>query len=359
MKKLKEITLEDKEIKNIHLNLTAELIIDKQNFIKFGNAEDIMKNHEPLISQIIENLTGSVQVGGTIRKNKGKKELGINADSINSAIRKKLKTVNGIHLETNVEYGSFIPQLKKGEFDFSIYDKQYNLYNLWNYCFGLEARYNGKEIYENLINQNAELQEDWNNYIKCYDNVIHKKNLSVPDNAFNIVGEIQFGNWAMVYKDMFRLVAAINKNARINLYIYICADDNLSKYISEGTVKFEKACNEFEENINNHSINCPVVIIPLNIKIKPNNNRDYIEDYNNLQQNLKDYKELYTSTTKEIKMFNKEIKDYNSKLTEPLEEDLLQRKNELENKSLDLNNKKKNLETLYSEIMEIGITATD
>ena len=84
-------------------------------------------------------------------------------------------------------------------------------------------------------------------------------------NTFNILGEIQFGNWAMVYKDMFRLVSAINKNAQIDLYIYIAATDNLKKIISDGVVGVNAARERFQENIDNHNINKPVMIVPLDI----------------------------------------------------------------------------------------------
>lgn len=364
-KKRKEFTFEFKELNNVYLDLPAELTINQQKIKKFGNAEDIIQNHMDIFSNIIDNLKGSIKAGGTTRKNKKKTTLGINADSINSAIRNKLKNISDINLETSVEYGSFIPQSKKSDFDFSIYDKRYNLFNIWNYCYGIEARYNGDEIYKNLIQQNDTLSKDWEKYMICHNKSKYTKDLSVPSDAFNIVGEIQFGNWAMVYKDMFRLVTAINKNARINLYVYICAEENLSKYISDGTVCFEKACDEFEKNVNNHSINCPVVIIPLNIRLKFDDNKDdkdYIENYKKLQENLNNYKSLYKEISKDVKNYNNDIKkytkdveNYNTKPTDSLKEKISRKRKSLSSKRATLNNKVSNLATLYKEIMEIGI----
>ena len=90
----------------------------------------------------------------------------------------------------------------------------------------------------------------------------------MPDNIFNVIGEIQFGNWAMVYKDMFRLVSAINKRARIDLYVYVVATGNLLKLMSDGVVSLEDACNRFRENVENHNINRPVMIIPLDLGLE-------------------------------------------------------------------------------------------
>ena len=363
MKEMQELDFSLKELKNVYLKFKAELKINERNVEKFGNADEIIQNHRSNFSSIINCLKDTIEVGGTIRNNHGKDTIGINADSINSAIRKQLKKISNIHLETSVQYGSFIPQSKKSDFDFSIYDRKYNLFNLWNYCYGIEARYNGEEIHKKLIEENPTLKEDWNSYMKTYADLIHKKDLTVPSEAFNIVGEIQFGNWAMVYKDMFRLVTATNKKARINLYIYICADDSLSQLISSATVKYKKARDEFEENINNHSINCPVVIIPLDIKLlyeeETKEDEYYIEANHKLQKKLKKYQTSYSKIKKDINAYNVKIKKYNSKLTNSTNKKTplatTTEKKQLQKDRNKLRNRYKNLEKLYSEIMDVGM----
>ena len=98
----------------------------------------------------------------------------------------------------------------------------------------------------------------------------YEEELEMPSDIFNIIGEIQFGNWAMVYKDMFRLVSAINKQAEIGLYIYIVAADNLKKLMSDGVVSLNDAYRRFKENIENHNITKPVMIVPLDLDFNVN-----------------------------------------------------------------------------------------
>lgn len=74
----------------------------------------------------------------------------------------------------------------------------------------------------------------------------------------------------MVYKDMFRLVSAINKQAEIGLYIYIVAADNLKKLMSDGVVSLNDAYRRFKENIENHNITKPVMIVPLDLDFDVN-----------------------------------------------------------------------------------------
>ena len=74
--------------------------------------------------------------------------IGINAKSFNTSKRKSKSIIKDINFETSVINGSFIPLSQKSDFDFSIYDKETNYYNFWNYCYGLEARKKGTEIIE-------------------------------------------------------------------------------------------------------------------------------------------------------------------------------------------------------------------
>lgn len=175
-----------------------------------------------------------------------------------------MSIIKDINFETSVINGSFIPLSQKSDFDFSIYDKETNYYNFWNYCYGLEARKKGPEIFEKYFSD-SERKKEWERYMSKYENDKYTKDLIVPSTSFNIIGEIQFGNWAMLYKDMFRLVAAMNKGAKIDLYVYICSTGLLKTLLSDQIVYLDKAIKEFKENVNNHNITVPVMIIPIDI----------------------------------------------------------------------------------------------
>ena len=100
-----------------------ELPFTIQEPILLNNAIDKYQLHKELIDQLLNALKGSFHVGYVRRQ---KKYIhGISANSLNEAIREKLKGIPGIEGETNVVFGTFLPPVKgKGEFDFSIYNKE-------------------------------------------------------------------------------------------------------------------------------------------------------------------------------------------------------------------------------------------
>lgn len=231
------------------------------------NAQDKYLLNKEKVDKLIDVFNGTFRVGYVKRDRK--LTHGINAHSINEILREKLKSIDGIEGETNVVFGSFLPPIQsKGEFDFSIFDEASNFYNFWNYCYGkTNAIRDGDSTVDYYIRDSA-TKEKWNLFIETQKPRRYEDDLVMPDNIFNVIGEIQFGNWAMVYKDMFRLVSAINKRARIDLYVYVVATGNLLKLMSDGVVSLEDACNRFRENVENHNINRPVMIIPLDLGLE-------------------------------------------------------------------------------------------
>lgn len=51
----------------------------------------------------------------------------------------------------------------------------------------------------------------------------------------------------------------------IDLYVYICPTGLLKTLLSEQIVYLDKAVKEFKENVNNHNITVPIMIIPIDI----------------------------------------------------------------------------------------------
>jgi hypothetical protein len=54
-----------------------------------------------------------------------------------------------------------------------------------------------------------------------------------------VLGEIQFGNWALAYRDIMKLLAAAAET-EVGLFVYVAADGRLSQMISQGTVNFDR-----------------------------------------------------------------------------------------------------------------------
>ena len=78
-----------------------------------------------------------------------------------------------------------------------------------------------------------------------------------------VVGELQFGNWALIYKDLFRLLAADN-DPGIDFYIYVAADEKLSSFLSRNTVSFKQADSVMNEY--RSIIKTPIWLISLGIE---------------------------------------------------------------------------------------------
>jgi len=271
------------------------------NPVFFNNAEDKYELHKDVIDDIIKALDGEFTVGYLTRKKKFIH--GINAQSLNEAIRKKLELIPGIQGETDVVFGSFLPTKKmKGEFDFCIYDQESNFYNLWNHCYGKTgAVNNGDDVVDYYIKQ-SKCEAEWDRFLDERKPQKYVEDLVIPSKAFNLIGEIQFGNWAMVYKDMFRLVSAINKKAKIDLYIYVAANGNLLKLMSDNIVVFKDVCKRFRENVENHNINKPVMILPLDVDFEVN------------EYNFSEAEDGLKSVSLEIEKCEKKINQYKTRL---------------------------------------------
>lgn len=178
------------------------------------------------------------------------------------------------------------------------------------------------------------------------DDYKYKRDLIIPDYTFNVVGEIQLGNWAMIYKDMFRLVTAINKHAKIDLYIYICPNESMSDLISDGTVTYKKAVDKFKENVDNHNINKPVIIVPLDINLSVSEEKradliqnyrnliDKVEEYNNAIKKLNNLKKELNKADADIKKVKGKIK-YREKIASKF-------KSEIKNEGVIINDETKN-----------------
>jgi hypothetical protein len=78
-----------------------------------------------------------------------------------------------------------------------------------------------------------------------------------------IVGEIQFGNWALAYRDFFKVLKANVQNS-IDCLVYIVPTGKLEKSLSDGIVTFDKTLRiiqEFEK-----IIIVPVWLVGIDIK---------------------------------------------------------------------------------------------
>ena len=201
-------------------------------------------------------------VSTTRRKPKGKPEFdGIDASSLNKALRRCLST-ESIKGETHVENGVFFHKTKEG-FDFSIYDEKYNLARLYNYYQGTVGVLNGDKKIIDLYKKLGYKKKEWKGKVAAISSKVAENSDYVVDKeTLTVAGELQFGNWALIYRDLFRLLDA-DSNPGVDFYIYIAADDELSGLLSANTDSFKSASEVISEY--RSIIKTPIWLIGLGI----------------------------------------------------------------------------------------------
>lgn len=245
----------------------------KENYMKvrfkiseevfFNNGRVILKSLPQIEHKFRMALSQEATISITRRQSKNKPAYdGINAISLNKALRKCLDT-DPIKGETHVENGVFFHKTKEG-FDFSVYDEKYNMSRLYNYYLGSVGVLKGDEKIYELYKKMGYKKKVWEGKIKeIRSKVTDNTDYVVDKEILTVAGELQFGNWALIYRDLFRLLDA-DSNPGIDFYIYIAADKELSKLLSANTVSFKQANDVISEY--RSIIKTPIWLIGLGIE---------------------------------------------------------------------------------------------
>lgn len=253
-------------------NISAgELFVSKQHY--HHHAYEILNTHSDVRDDLINSLSSEIPISTSIRKhtkaNKSEKlNKGVKADDLNKEIRELLQNnlQNEIKLEVNEDKGVFYFSSTKssiGGFDFAILNHTKNITSLRNLCFG-ELRYHeGEQKWKSFLKKNKDLAliaKDLEHIDKMGSDIDYtKSDLDTP----LIVGEIQFGNWALVYRDFFKVLKANVQNS-IDCLVYIVPTGQLELMLSASIVTYDKTVkilNEFSK-----VISVPVWVIGIDIK---------------------------------------------------------------------------------------------
>ena len=199
-------------------------------------------------------------------KDRGVARSGYDAKELNGALREKMNVISGIHKETCVDCGALLSKGKEG-FDFSLFDEEYNIVKLRNAFVGNPGRYDGEEILKTINKRvfkpggSTYSKREWCKEIASLGGTLGK-NINHHKNRYTIVGEIQFGNWALAEHDLLRLMGSA-VDGEIDYYIYITATGELEKKLSRGIVTFSKAVDLFKNN--KRLFRTPVWVIGIDI----------------------------------------------------------------------------------------------
>lgn len=240
----------------------------------FNNGDLILpllkdKSDKSLEKAISEWLCQDYSLVSKKHKTKAETWDGFNAKDINIKIRSKMSYVKGLHGETHIEYRCLFHTSKEG-FDFSLYDEECNYHRIRNTFIGEPGMYKGEEllgsIYKKLRIFNDDKvklkKKDWDTILAMIGGIPGENVPEIKD-SLTIVGEIQFGNWALAKHDLFRLINANAENS-IDYYIYIAPTGTLAKRLSNGIVTFDKIVQAVKDN--HQIISTPMWVIGLDIK---------------------------------------------------------------------------------------------
>lgn len=229
----------------------------------FNNGKIILNAIPEVRDNIRKALTQEETVSTTRRRPKGRPEYdGIDAASLNTALRRCLSSVS-IKGETHVENGVFFHKTKEG-FDFSVYDENYNMARLYNYYQGAVGVLDGDKKITDLYKKMGYKKKEWKGKIAAISSKVeYNADYVVDKEMLTVAGELQFGNWALIYRDLFRLLDA-DSNPGVDFYIYVAADDELSGLLSANTVSYKSAGDVIGEYLS--IIKTPIWLIGLGIE---------------------------------------------------------------------------------------------
>jgi hypothetical protein len=226
-----------------------------------GHAKEVLNYHDSYLLKFQEVLNDKIPIKPIIRTKSNKKVGGIEANDLNTQIRVLLS--NGfadMKFEVQEEHGVYYFSTKEKKqvagFDFALINNLENLQNLRELCFG-NLRYNdGEERWRKFLYRNPNLQ-----------NIASVVESGIPSNKQDlplVLGEIQFGNWALAYRDLFKTLKA-NVQTSVDCLIYIVPAGNLEELLSDGIVTYNKMKVILEDFAK--VINVPVWLLGLDIKI--------------------------------------------------------------------------------------------
>lgn len=228
------------------------------------HSEGILKHYGYIKNLFDTALQKTINIDLSIRTKKRIQTSGITATSLNKEIRGLLKTINDIEFEINQVDGVYFVSGQTNGFDFGLIDTEYNLINFRNLCFGKRHLDEGIKEWKKFLSKPNNLQ-----YKQAAQNlnIIQANNIGIdfPVQKKNpiILGEIQFGNWALAYRDFFKVLKA-NVLTNVDVLIYIVPDGKLQSLLSDGIVTFggtKDIINEFAK-----VITVPIWLIGIDIE---------------------------------------------------------------------------------------------
>ncbi|MDQ3690491.1 MAG: hypothetical protein M3406_10740 [Chloroflexota bacterium] len=227
---------------------------------------DVVLDHHPGIRALLEtSLVMAVPLTPVLRRNAGVESQGIGATELNRAIKGNMQSARAWRFEAVVRDGVILDNASNDAqvrgFDFAMYDVRHNLANLWSLCFGRRGVVQGDSVWQIYLASNPG-QRRLATEIESVGRA--GEDLESSREAPTILGEVQFGNWALAYRDMMKLLAA-DAEIEVDLFVYVVADASLARLISTGTVNFEGSVQILRDF--RSVLKVPTVVVGLDVEL--------------------------------------------------------------------------------------------
>jgi hypothetical protein len=208
------------------------------------HADTMLSYHADLSSVVRASVETAHDLVSAMRKERKAERLGVAADSLNRSLRRSFGATEQWTYEAVVRDGVVFDNIddqgRIGGFDIARFDEAANLAALWNLCHGRRRLHDGEATWSRYLERRPslapiahELTSDW----------LEGTDVEVDRRSPTILGEIQFGNWALMYRDVLKVLAA-RSEIDVDLFLYIVADGTLASMISSGTANYEKFCKD-------------------------------------------------------------------------------------------------------------------
>lgn len=191
-------------------------------------------------------LNREITLEESTRQDLGVKRPGVTAKSFNVAIRDSLGAEDalGMRFECLARDGFFVSDGNTQGFDFAYIDEELNTVTFRNRCIGSLAFAGGIELWREAALGGYGIRQ-----LEPSHPVYHTApGVDCPESrtAPCLLGEVQLGNWALLYYDFFKALAA-QDSAVLDLYIYICPTGRLQELLSKGIVNYSDVRSELTE----------------------------------------------------------------------------------------------------------------
>jgi hypothetical protein len=201
-----------------------------------GRVQRVLGQNPGLEDDVIRAVSGRQAIVGTLRKKKG---AGVTATSLNVSLKSEFHRTGGWSFEATVRDGvifdSISHQAKTEGFDLARYDARWNVARMWSLCFGSRRLANGDVEWARFRARRPDLTVDldWAESTGTPGNDLDSTALSGV-----VLGDIQFGNWGLGYRDLLRLIDA-DEQLQVDLYVYVTGLPSLNALLSDGIVNFQ------------------------------------------------------------------------------------------------------------------------